>query len=253
MTPVRLTRIYTRSGDGGETSLADGKRVGKGEAIIEALGALDEANAAVGLAAALLAPPAAAPDGASSPACAAARSLVALLARIQNELFDLGADLLRPPADDESNALAGEEGAGEEGASEEGAGLEKSGAAKERLAIVAAQVRALEEEIDRRNAELEALDSFVLPGGTAPAAALHLARTTVRRAEREVARLRSGAAGRTGAVSLPWPVAEAAYRYLNRLSDLLFVLARAANRLGEGEEAGPGDVLWQPGATRPGL
>ena len=248
MTPVRLTRIYTRSGDGGETSLADGKRVGKGEAIIEALGALDEANAAVGLAAALLAPPAPAPDGASSPACASARSLVALLARIQNELFDLGADLLRPPADDESNALAGEEGA-----SEEGAGLEKSGAARERLAIVAAQVRALEEEIDQRNAELEALDSFVLPGGTAPAAALHLARTTVRRAEREVARLRSGAAGRTGAISLPWPVAEAAYRYLNRLSDLLFVLARAANRLGEGEEAGPGDVLWQPGATRPGL
>jgi cob(I)alamin adenosyltransferase len=186
---VRLTRIYTRGGDGGETSLGDGSRVPKQALRVEAFGTVDEANAAVGLA--RLHAPAAAD---------------AMLARIQNDLFDLGADLCTP----------------EDGRRAAGA-----------LRIVAAQVERLEHEIDTMNAELQPLNSFVLPGGTACAAHLHLARTVARRAERLVAAL--AAAEKINAEAL---------KYLNRLSDHLFVLSRHVN------QRGAGDVLWQPGANR---
>jgi cob(I)alamin adenosyltransferase len=186
---VRLTRIYTRGGDAGETSLGDGARVAKHDLRVEAFGTVDEANAAIGLAR-LSAPPEA----------------DVLLARIQNDLFDLGADLCTP----------------EDGRRAAGA-----------LRIQASQVERLEHEIDALNAELKPLDSFVLPGGTPCAAHLHLARTITRRAERLVAAL---AARET--------VNGEALKYLNRLSDHLFVLSRHVNG------KGAGDVLWTPGANR---
>ena len=186
---VRLTRIYTRGGDAGETSLGDGARVAKHDLRVEAFGTVDEANAAIGLARL------ATPPGAD-----------AMLARIQNDLFDLGADLCTP----------------EDGRRAAGA-----------LRIQASQVERLEREIDALNAELKPLDSFVLPGGTPCAAHLHLARTITRRAERLVAAL---AARET--------VNGEALKYLNRLSDHLFVLSRHVN------DKGAGDVLWTPGANR---
>lgn len=190
---VRLTRIYTRGGDRGETSLSDGTRVKKHALRIEAIGAVDEANAAVGLARIQTGRHAqAGPD--------------TMLSRIQNDLFDLGADLSTP---------------------------EGGGGAKGPLRIVAAQVERLEREIDAMNAELQPLDSFVLPGGTDVAAALHLARTVVRRAERLAVALAEGES-----------VNPEAIKYLNRLSDHLFVLARVAN------DRGVSDVLWRPGANR---
>lgn len=185
---VRLTRIYTRTGDAGRTALVGGTQVSKADPRVEAVGAVDEANAAVGLVRA---------QGGLPP------DVDALLARIQNELFDLGADLANP------------------------------GDAPGALRILDGQTTRLETEIDALNAGLSELSSFVLPGGTPAAAALHLARTVCRRAEREAVRLQEGGQ----AVSPP------ALRYLNRLSDLLFVAARAAN-------APDGDVLWRPGATR---
>jgi cob(I)alamin adenosyltransferase len=185
---VQLTRIYTRGGDKGETSLGDGTRVAKDDARVAAYGTVDEANAAVGLA-----------------RLHTAGEADAMLARIQNDLFDLGADLCRP---------------GVEGG-------------ETTLRVVDAQVTRLEREIDALNAKLAPLKSFVLPGGTAAAAALHLARTVVRRAERlAVALARSEA------------VNPAAVRYLNRLSDHLFVLSRHVN------DDGARDVLWVPGANR---
>jgi cob(I)alamin adenosyltransferase len=186
---VRLTRIYTRGGDKGETSLGDGSRVPKHALRVEAYGTVDEANAAIGLARLHT-------EGEED----------AMLARIQNDLFDLGADLCTP----------------EDGKRTAGA-----------LRIVAAQVARLEREIDRMNAALKPLDSFILPGGTEAAAHLHLARTVTRRAERLVCAL---AAAET--VNLE------AVKYLNRLSDHLFVLGRRVN------DNGAKDVLWQPGATR---
>lgn len=186
---VRLTRIYTRGGDGGETSLGDGRRVKKHDLRVEAYGTVDEANAVLGLA-----------------RLAAEGEVDAALARIQNDLFDLGADLCTP----------------EEGKRAAGA-----------LRIVPAQVERLEREIDAWNAELKPLDSFILPGGTPCAAYLHLARTVVRRAERLVAALAEAE-----------PVNPEALKYLNRLSDHLFVLSRHVN------ERGARDVLWQPGAHR---
>jgi cob(I)alamin adenosyltransferase len=185
---VRLTRIYTRGGDEGETSLGDGTRVPKDSLRVEAFGTVDEANAAIGLA-----------------RVHAAGEALEMLARIQNDLFDLGADLCTP----------------EGGTRGEGA-----------LRIVAAQIERLEREIDAMNADLPPLDSFILPGGTPLAAALHLARTVTRRAERFVV-----------ALALVEKVNPEAVKYLNRLSDHLFVLSRVANR-----EAG--DILWQPGANR---
>jgi cob(I)alamin adenosyltransferase len=170
---VKLDTIYTRGGDGGETSLGDGTRVAKEDLRIAALGEVDEANAAVGLARA---------------ACVDA-ALAAALGTIQNELFDLGADLCVPEGD-----------------------------ARPRLRIAEAQVRRLEAEIDAGSERLAPLDSFVLPGGTEAAARLHLARCVVRRAERAVA-----------ALAARERVNPAALAYLNRLSDHLFVAARRAN------------------------
>jgi cob(I)alamin adenosyltransferase len=194
---VRLTRIYTRGGDTGETSLGDGSRVPKQALRVEAYGTVDEANAAIGLARQQLGVPADAEND-------------AMLARIQNDLFDLGADLCTPE-DSERTARKGA------------------------LRIIAAQVARLEGEIDRMNAGLKPLDSFILPGGTPAAAYLHLARTVVRRAERLVCAL--AAEERVNAEAI---------KYLNRLSDHLFVLGRRLN------DNGARDVLWQPGLTRDG-
>jgi cob(I)alamin adenosyltransferase len=189
---VTLNRIYTRAGDAGRTRLATGEAVSKSDARVEAYGAVDETNACLGLARLHPMDPA----------------LDAMLGRIQNELFDLGADLATPPKPDEAEGQA--------------------------LRIVESQVRRLEGEIDAMNAELPPLASFILPGGTPAAAALHLARTVCRRAEREAVRLAESGA----AVSGP------ALRYLNRLSDFLFVAGRFANDRGRSE------VFWQAGATR---
>jgi len=190
---VRLTRIYTKSGDRGMTSLGNGARVAKHNMRIAACGAVDEANAAIGLA---------------RLHTTADPQADALLARAQNDLFDLGADLCCP----------------EDPAKE---------AAKPVLRIVDAQVERLEREIDSLNAGLSPLSSFVLPGGTAAAAHLHLARTLVRQAERTIT-----------ALAAAEPVNPAAIRYINRLSDHLFVLSRHFN------ERGQRDILWQPGAYR---
>ena len=186
---VRLTRIYTRGGDTGQTSLGDGSRVPKHALRVAAYGAVDEANAAIGIAR-LHADPAA----------------DEMLGRVQNDLFDLGADLCTPES---SRRSAGA------------------------LRIVIAQVERLECEIDMMNATLTPLDSFILPGGTAAAAYLHLARTITRRAERLVSELAAAE-----------PINPEALRYLNRLSDHLFVLGRRVN------EGGARDVLWRPGANR---
>jgi cob(I)alamin adenosyltransferase len=186
---VRLTRIYTRGGDKGETSLGDGSRVPKQALRVEAYGTVDEANAAIGLA-----------------RLHADAESDSMLARIQHDLFDLGADLCTP----------------EEGRRAAGA-----------LRIVAAQVERLEAEIDAMNERLAPLNSFVLPGGSPCAAYLHLARTVSRRAERLVSELAAAEA-----------VNPEALKYLNRLSDHLFVLSRHVN------DDGAGDVLWQPGANR---
>jgi cob(I)alamin adenosyltransferase len=187
---VRLDRITTRGGDSGETSLADGRRVSKAHVRIEAIGAVDEANAALGLL-----------------RLHTEAEVDAALARAQNDLFDLGADLATPLAEDEAPGKA--------------------------LRIVPGQLARLESEISGFNAGLPPLKSFVLPGGTAAAAHAHLARTAARRAERSVAQL--------AAVE---PLNPDALRYLNRLSDLLFILGRVLN------EAGARDVLWVPGGNR---
>jgi cob(I)alamin adenosyltransferase len=186
---VKLTRIYTRGGDKGKTSLGDGTRVPKQSLRVEAFGTVDEANAAIGLA-----------------RLHAAGDEDAMLARIQNDLFDLGADLCTPED--------GKRGAGA-------------------LRIVAAQVKRLETEIDAMNAELQPLNSFILPGGSPAAAYLHLARTVTRRAERLAC-----------ALAADEKINAEAIKYLNRLSDHLFVLGRRLN------DNGARDVLWRPGLTR---
>jgi cob(I)alamin adenosyltransferase len=188
---VTLNRIYTRAGDAGSTRLATGQAVSKSDLRVEAYGGVDEANACVGLA-----------------RTHTTGELDAILARIQNELFDLGADLSTPPRPDEDAGAV--------------------------LRVLDGQVARLEGEIDALNAELPALASFALPGGTPAAAALHLARTVCRRAERAAVRL----------VEAGEPVSGPALRYLNRLSDLLFVAARYANDKGRAE------AFWKSGATR---
>ena len=190
---VTLNRIYTRTGDAGTTRLATGAEVSKSDARVEAYGAVDETNACIGLARL---------NTGDDPA------FDAMLARIQNELFDLGADLATPAKPDEQDGAA--------------------------LRILDSQVARLEAEIDAMNAVLPELRSFVLPGGTPAAAALHLARTVCRRAERETIRL----------VEARAPVSGPACRYINRLSDFLFVAARHANGRGADE------VFWKSGATR---
>ena len=186
---VRLNKIYTRTGDQGSAALGNGERRRKSDLRFAAIGEIDETNATIGLA-----------------RLHAHADLDRTLARIQNDLFDLGADLAVPEG-------------GEKGRS--------------RLRIAAAQVSRLEEEIDRWNADLAPLTSFVLPGGSALAAALHLARTVARRAERAVVALAEGEAVNPDAIA-----------YINRLSDLLFVAARVAN------DGGAADVLWVPGENR---
>jgi cob(I)alamin adenosyltransferase len=189
---VSLTRIYTRTGDRGSTALANGERRPKHDLRIEAYGTVDETNAAIGLARLY----------------AAGTAIDEVLARIQNDLFDLGADLATP---------------------------EEESPRHEPLRILDAQVERLEREIDAMNESLSPLRSFVLPGGSAAAAHLHLARTICRRAERLVVALTE---------KPDEVVSPAAVKYLNRLSDLLFVASRAAN------EGGAKDVLWVPGANR---
>jgi cob(I)alamin adenosyltransferase len=200
---VLLSCIYTRTGDAGTTAIGTGRRLPKDHPRIEACGDVDELNAVLGLARA---------EGARG---AAAR----LLRNIQNDLFDLGADLTIP----------GDRGTGAAGAQRRGAAARRR-AAGPVLRITAAQATRLEREIDRANAGLGVLRSFVLPGGTRGAAWLHLARTVCRRAERRVV-----------ALARREPVNPQAIIYLNRLSDLLFVLARRANG------GGRRDVLWAPG------
>jgi len=186
---VTLSKIYTKTGDSGQTGLGDGSRISKAAPRIAAIGAVDETNAAIGIA-----------------RLDSEDEMDAMLARIQNDLFDLGADLCAP----------------EDGRKAEG-----------RLRVAESQVERLEREIDAMNAALSPLTSFVLPGGTALAAHLHLARTIARRAECAMV-----------ALAAEEMINEAARRYINRLSDHLFVMARTANN------AGMGDVLWVPGGTR---
>lgn len=190
---VKLTKIYTRGGDAGETSLGDGTRIAKHAPRPTAYGTVDETNAVIGIARLT-----AVADG--------GEAADAMLARIQNDLFDLGADLCTP---------------------------EEENPKYPPLRVTAAQVARLEAEIDAMNAELQPLNSFILPGGKPTAAQLHLARTVARRAEREITR----------AATLE-PIGEEAVKYINRLSDHLFVLARWVN------DRGATDVLWVPGANR---
>ena len=196
---VTLTRIYTRGGDAGETSLGRGERVAKHDPRVEAYGTVDEANSVIGLA-----------------RNAIGRALLggerfaeadAMLARIQNDLFDVGADLCTPQGESKRGEPA--------------------------LRIVAAQVERLEREIDAMNEALQPLKSFILPGGSEASAWLHLARTVVRRAERRMTRL-----------AAEQPINPEAIKYVNRLSDHLFVLARRLN------DDGATDVLWVPGGAR---
>jgi cob(I)alamin adenosyltransferase len=187
---VQLTRIYTKGGDKGSTSLGSGKRVPKHDLRVIAYGAVDETNATIGLVRLQTTTHA---------------EVDAMLSRIQNDLFDLGADLCTPEDPKDYPALR----------------------------IVDAQVDRLEREIDALNAELAPLNSFILPGGTAAAAYLHLARTVARRAERDITALAA-----TG------PVNPQAIKYINRLSDHLFVLSRHVN------DRGAKDVLWVPGKNR---
>jgi cob(I)alamin adenosyltransferase len=191
---VVLSKIYTRTGDDGTTALASGQRVAKYDLRVEAYGTVDETNAAIGLA--------------RLNTRDAMPVLDAMLARIQNDLFDLGADLSYP---DEAKDARG------------------------RLAVTDAQVERLEIEIDALNRDLQPLRSFVLPGGTPAASFLHLARTLSRRAERLMVAL----ASRPNE-----PIGPPALRYINRLSDFLFVAARYAN------DKGRADVLWVPGQNR---
>ena len=188
---VKLNKIYTRTGDAGTTGLVDGSRVAKNDPRMAAIGDVDEANSAIGVA-----------IGAVGPG-----GYADALSRIQNDLFDLGADLATPGEDFAPSEMT--------------------------LRIVAAQVTRLEYEIDAMNIDLAPLTSFILPAGTAGAAALHLARAITRRAERSAV-----------AAAQSVPLNPLALSYLNRLSDYLFVAARRVNK-----DAG-GDVLWIPGASR---
>ena len=191
--PVVLSRIYTRTGDDGTTALVDGSRVAKTDSRLAAYANTDEANCAIGMAVTFGQLPA---------------DITALLGRIQNELFDVGADLANP--------------------------LTPEPPAYQQLRIDESYITALESACDSYNAALPVLRSFVLPGGTQGAALLHSARAVTRRAERSA----WAAARDHGETMSPWPA-----KYLNRLSDLLFILARQAN-------AGHDDVLWKPGGER---
>lgn len=195
---VKLNKIYTRTGDNGTTGLASGPRRLKSDLRVEAYGSVDETNACIGMARLHT-------GGDGNPLA----DIDAMLARVQNDLFDLGADLATP---DDGKPLA-----------------------YEPLRIVASQVERLEADIDRLNADLQPLRSFILPGGSPASAALHLARTVSRRAERLMVAL-ARCEGET--------VSSQALQYINRLSDLLFVASRTVN------DNGASDVLWVPGQNR---
>ena len=197
---VKLNKIYTRTGDDGTTGLVDGSRLPKSDPRMAAIGDVDEANSAIGLAIAAL-------NGGNEDAARAGEYPARLLESVQNDLFDLGADLATPGADFTPNEMT--------------------------LRIVAGQVARLELAIDAANEALAPLTSFILPGGTPAAAALHLARAITRRAERSAV-----------AASREVSLNPQALAYLNRLSDLLFVLCREMNL------SAHGDVLWKPGASR---
>ncbi|MHA6288937.1 cob(I)yrinic acid a,c-diamide adenosyltransferase [Maricaulis sp. CAU 1757] len=190
---VRLTKIYTRTGDAGSTRLGDMSQTVKHDPRVEAYGDVDETNSSLGVARAALAP---------------GDEIDVELKRVQNDLFDLGADLCVPESDEPPEF--------------------------EPLRVTDAQVQRLEGVIDRFNERLEPLNSFILPGGSEAAARLHMSRTICRRAERKVSALMASGVPLNGAV----------LRYLNRLSDLLFVMARLAN------DEGRADVLWVPGGDR---
>jgi cob(I)alamin adenosyltransferase len=190
--PVVLSRIYTRTGDDGTTALGDGSRAAKTDPRLAAYADVDEANCAIGVAVTLGTLPA---------------DIRGLLGRVQNELFDVGADLCNPVTPDPAYPP---------------------------LRVTPGYISALERDCDEHNEKLPALRSFVLPGGTAGAALLHVARTVVRRAERST----WAALAQHGDAMNPLTA-----QYLNRLSDLLFILARCANEPG-------GDVLWKPGGDR---
>ncbi|MBO6796617.1 cob(I)yrinic acid a,c-diamide adenosyltransferase [Maricaulis sp.] len=190
---VRLTKIYTRTGDAGRTRLGDMSETDKHDPRVDAYGDVDETNSAIGLARSALA------DG---------NELDRILSAVQNDLFDLGADLCVPESDEPREW--------------------------EPLRIKPEQIDALEQHIDRLNERLETLNSFILPAGSEASARLHVARTVCRRAERKVARLIADGTNINAHVM----------RYLNRLSDLLFVIARTAN------DGGKADVLWVPGGQR---
>jgi cob(I)alamin adenosyltransferase len=192
---VKLNKIYTRTGDDGTTGLVDGSRVSKTDARLHAIGEVDEANSALGVAIQALEA-----DGGDA-------ALVAGLRRIQNDLFDLGADIATPGESFDPSPME--------------------------LRVVSAQVNWLEGAIDAANAQLPPLTSFILPGGCAAAAHMHMARTISRRAERALV-----------AASHAANINPQALKYLNRLSDYLFVLCRLVN-VGRG-----GDILWVPGASR---
>ncbi len=219
---VRLSKIYTKVGDAGQTMLGDGHSVSKASPRVAAYGDVDEANSTLGVVIASIQLEQRPPLNESSSRrsavadeeadCPLVGTVAQELVRIQHDLFDLGADLCVPIEPHETPAS--------------------------RLRITQQQIDRLEHAIDRFNEPLKALDSFVLPGGTLLAAHLHVARTTTRRAERAVAALHLAEPKKTSPLSLI---------YLNRLSDLLFVLARAANRP---EAGGEGDTLWKPGANR---
>ena len=191
---VKLTKIYTRTGDSGTTGLGTGQRVHKSHPRVESYGGVDETNATIGVAILHSEP---------------GSSMTALLQSIQHDLFDLGADLCTPIKPDEDPAMV--------------------------LRITQEQVDRLEESIDHWNKDLDPLTSFVLPGGTPVSSSLHISRTVCRRAERHVAALLELEPEETSVLTLT---------YLNRLSDLLFVLGRAGN------DKGKNDVLWVPGKNR---
>ncbi|MEO1043947.1 MAG: cob(I)yrinic acid a,c-diamide adenosyltransferase [Pseudomonadota bacterium] len=196
---VKLNKIYTRTGDDGTTGLVDGSRVAKSHVRMEAIGDVDELNSLIGVALVEIAN--------ETSAEIAQADIPRALRRIQNDLFDLGADIATPGDDFAPSDMA--------------------------LRMVSAQTKWLELEIDRINDQLEPLTSFILPGGSHAAAAVHVARATARRAERRIVALHDAES-----------INPAASAYINRLSDFLFVLARFINR------ASGGDPLWVPGASR---
>ncbi|HEV3043042.1 MAG TPA: cob(I)yrinic acid a,c-diamide adenosyltransferase [Roseiarcus sp.] len=200
---VKLNKIYTRTGDDGSTALGDGTRRRKDDARVVAYGSVDETNSAIGLARLITA-------GSNNADLAVVDRV---LSRAQNDLFDLGADLCVP----------------------EERKIESKKAARSPLRVAMSQVAALEKAIDDLNADLAPLRSFVLPGGGAAAAALHMARTICRRAERDMVALANVEGEKVGAAALA---------YVNRLSDYLFVAARYAN------DRGATDILWVPGANQ---